>query len=544
MSQAVKQFAIRNSQFSIRNSLNPDIGHWTLRFTIWFAISVLFFVTLLFTRSRSGLIGFVLADVVLWVLLFSHHIKAKLFSPFCILHFAFFIVIFFNGTHVDFLDRFVTFRGLQTTFFPPSSMNYEPYTMDATPSGTLLETGGTESGTIRTYVWQAAITAWQSSKKTYWIGTGTETFAFAFYQFKPKGHNLTSEWDFLYNKAHNEYLNYLATTGILGLGSYLLLIGVFIFWFIKVQSSWSNVQIEKNNNFALSTINYALFAGWLSILVTNFFGFSVVIVQLLFFLYPAIIIVSIRQSVPLEHLGGAEKNSYKFSIDSLPTWIYQLINLTILLVLLVLLVLLSFRWYADRLFASGYRLSRAGRIAEAETFLQRAILLNPTEPFYFDELGNVDATLSIAALENGDATAAANLADRAVRSNRVALTISPNNVNYWKTRTKIYYTFANIDPSLTKAAIASLEQAHALSPQDPKILYNLAVLLGKDDKKTEAIDTLKRAIVAKPNYRDAYIALSIFYTEAKDKTKAKEVLQQYLSLVDPSDKEIQERLKE
>ena len=120
------------------------------------------------------------------------------------------------------------------------------------PTGPALEVGGTESGEIRKYVWQGAFNAWKSTPKTMLIGTGTETFAFAFYQFRPVGHNLTSEWDFLYNKAHNEYLNYLATTGIFGLGSYLLFIGSFIVWFIKTQISNLNFQQgTKNNNWSL-----------------------------------------------------------------------------------------------------------------------------------------------------------------------------------------------------------------------------------------------------------------------------------------------------
>ena len=86
--------------------------------------------------------------------------------------------------------------------------------------------GGTDSGQIRLYVWQGALDIWKAYPL---FGTGVETFAFAYYQFRPAEHNLTSEWDYLYNKAHNEYLNYLATTGALGLGSYLLFIGVFIF---------------------------------------------------------------------------------------------------------------------------------------------------------------------------------------------------------------------------------------------------------------------------------------------------------------------------
>ncbi|MCL4366502.1 O-antigen ligase family protein, partial [Patescibacteria group bacterium] len=97
----------------------------------------------------------------------------------------------------------------------------------AAPSGTQLENGGTESGQIRLIVWKGAIDIF----KHYPIfGSGLETFAYSYYQYRPASHNLTSEWDFLYNKAHNEYLNYLATTGLVGIGTYILVILIFIFW--------------------------------------------------------------------------------------------------------------------------------------------------------------------------------------------------------------------------------------------------------------------------------------------------------------------------
>ncbi|MBF8303332.1 MAG: efflux transporter, family, subunit [Candidatus Dadabacteria bacterium] len=65
------------------------------------------------------------------------------------------------------------------------------------------------------------------------FGTGVETFAYSYYQYRPVEHNNTSEWDFLYNKAHNEYLNYLATTGIVGFVSYISIIVMFLFWNVK-----------------------------------------------------------------------------------------------------------------------------------------------------------------------------------------------------------------------------------------------------------------------------------------------------------------------
>ncbi|MBU1000361.1 O-antigen ligase family protein, partial [Patescibacteria group bacterium] len=61
--------------------------------------------------------------------------------------------------------------------------------------GTQLENGGTESGQIRLIVWRGALDIF----KNYPIfGSGLETFAYSYYQYRPISHNLTSEWDFLY----------------------------------------------------------------------------------------------------------------------------------------------------------------------------------------------------------------------------------------------------------------------------------------------------------------------------------------------------------
>src|SRR5439155_4527129 len=135
------------------------------------------------------------------------------------------------------------------------------------------ELGGTDSGKIRLLVWTGAINAWKNHPL---IGTGVETFAFAYYKYKPAAHNLTSEWDFLYNKAHNEYLNYLATTGIFGLGSYLLLIA----WFII----YSLLFIVKRRPYTAGHLLFAsLLASYLAYLVYNFFLFSVVIIAIFFY---------------------------------------------------------------------------------------------------------------------------------------------------------------------------------------------------------------------------------------------------------------------
>jgi O-antigen ligase len=509
-------------------------------------LPVLFFVVLLFTRSRSGLLGFAVADIVFWALLITpnflrhpslakqntyleHRSNIRIAT---VLHALFALIVFINGTGTPAVDKWVTFAGLKTTI---TNVTNTTKTQEATPSamaGPALEVGGTESGTIRKYVWQGAINAWNSSLKTKLIGTGTETFAFAFYEFRPAAHNNTSEWDFLYNKAHNEYLNYLATTGVLGLGSYLLLIGSVIWLFItriKKLLMENRKDGDASMNITL-TVHSALFAGWLSLLVTNFFGFSVVILQVFLFLFPAIAIVLTSHNEPP-----------KANIIDLkpPAWVMWVI----LLLGIYTLARIGSYWYADTLYANGYRLIRAGLYGQAIPALNSAIALNQREPIYHDELANGYATLSVAAFESNNATQAAQLASLATEESMKALAISPRNVNFYKTRTKVYYTLSSLDPSFNAKAVEALEMALTLSPNDPKIYYNLAILVGRDGDITGAISYLLKAKELKPNYRDVYYALWVFYTEEKKPADARAILEEYLTKVDPNDTDFQERLK-
>lgn len=536
-------------------ALKTQNSRWSLSSVFWVLVNILLFTTLLFTRSRSGLLGFVVADVIFWGILYIHFISlpagplrqssseaskagsslakgpnftklrwaqqgSDLLKPALIIHFAFALIIFINGTGTPAIDRYVTFSGLQKVI----TQTKEEVAPNVKPTGPALEVGGTESGTIRKYVWQGAINAWKSSPKTFAFGTGTETFAFTFYQFRPAGHNLTSEWDFLYNKAHNEYLNYLATTGIFGLGSYLLFIGTFIAWFMRTQIS--NLKSQQDTKI----LHTALFAGWLSILVTNFFGFSVVIMQVFLFMFPILIISSTLQNT------DAKEYTLRISKSAWMSYITLAIGA-------ILLYVIGNYWYADTLFASGYRYNRSGLYTKALPFLASSAKASPYEPSYHDELAQTYAGLSAEAFENKNATDAARLSTLAIRESDKALSTSPKNVNFYKTRTKVFYTLSVLNPEYNNEAVKSLQKAITLSPNDPKIYYNLAILLGRQNESSEAIPNLLVAKKLKKNYRDVYYALHVFYLEAKKNADAAAILNEYLTNVDPSDADFQERLK-
>jgi len=223
----------------------------------------------------------------------------------------------------------------------------------------------------------------------------------------------------------------------------------------------------------------------------------------------------------------------------MPSWFIWIA----LIASIYLLTKLGRFWYADTLFAAGYRLNRSGSYQKAQQFLSRAVAINAGEPLYHDELASALASLTVETAQRQEATAAAALAQQSLKESDRALMISPHNVNFWKTRTKLYYAFSSFDTHFNEAAITTLERALALSPHDPKIVYNLAILYGRAGNNQKAIEMLKQTITLKPNYRDAYYALSIFYRETNQPALAKAILKEYLTKVDPHDTDFQDRLK-
>ncbi|MBI3954865.1 O-antigen ligase family protein, partial [Candidatus Gottesmanbacteria bacterium] len=405
----------------------------------------------------------------------------------------------------------------------------------------LLEVGITESGTIRKIVWKGAV---DIVKNYPLFGSGVETFAFSYYKFRPQEHNMTSEWDFLYNKAHNEYLNYAATTGLFGLGSYLLFIGGFIVWTVnklKVQNSnvKSSSKSEDQNilNFGfdlhLWTLTFGLFTGWLSILITNFFGFSVVIIQLFFFLIPAILFVLHSE---IQEIDNAPVDNRFFFV--------QIVSIFgTLIVICYSLFVLARIWTADTIFAKGYSESQNQDYTKSYKNIRQSIILNSDEPLYYDEFVVPAGYLSLLTYENKDTTLSGQLRDESILASNEAIKISPNNVNFWKTRTRLFFMLGQIDEKYYDDAIDSLERSKFLSPTDPKIPYNLALLYDKKDKTLKAIEMLEETIRLKPDYKDAYMALGLFYEKEKKFDLARKEYNFILERLDPNNEDVKKRLE-
>lgn len=423
----------------------------------WFLSSVVFFVTLLFTKSRSGLLAFGIEFTIFWAIIFYKNGK-KYISEF-------FVII---------STILVLFFALNFNLFNKQNKTEIP---DVGPA---LETGGTESGVIRKYVWQGAFRIFQNYPI---LGTGPETFAYAFPQYKSPEHNLTSEWNFVYNKAHNEYLNYMANTGLLGIISYLFLISVAL------------IQIYKSEKIML-------FAGYTSILVTNFFGFSVVPISLLFFLIPAIS-VSIDENSSNQILQKRKMSSSKIFLILLS------------LVLASLGIYSIFKYYqADIYYNIARKYNRQKSSDNAIKSINKALEISPNEGLYVAELA---------------------LADSKVETAVKAQNLNPYSQNIRRILVNNLVKDSDKNKGNLLLAEGALKDSLSISPSDPLLYYQLGILQIKINKGSEGLENIKKSVELKSNYKEARYALGLIYIDLKDYQKAKENLLYILTNIDPKD---------
>jgi putative inorganic carbon (hco3(-)) transporter len=487
--------------------LNPYLIFYSISF-------LLFYLTLLYTGSRSGVVSSILTlglFVISYILLNRKDLsflKNKLLLG---LFIAVILISFFAGIRVPIIEKF-SFTHLKNMVAsqqtPTQEADLTTSQTQETPAISSLSTGISGSGEIRNIVWRGAIDVWKANPV---IGTGVETFAFAYYKYRPVEHNLVSEWNFLYNKAHNEYLNYLATVGLFGTLSYMAFILLFI---VIIILNLLNKKIKENKYLGVVSAPFkvdnkdplplALLFSFISILIINFFGFSVVILNIYLFMIPAFVLIYLS-------LVNQEKTNEKINYISYGQW--SAVAGLLLLAFLVIFYLFRY-WVADTYYALGKNYNQARAYETAYPLLQQAVDTRK-EPVIEDEFAVNKAVLALGLAQQENSTESAQiitqLANEALETSEKLVNNHPNNIVFSKSRVRILYSLANIDPRYFPMALDAVKQTAQLAPTDASILYNLGVLHGQNGESENAVKILEQTVSYKPDYLDAQYALGLFY---------------------------------
>lgn len=541
---------------SVIFAINEYKNKISIKFLLYSGLSFLFGLDLLYTRSQSGLFGILAAFAALAAIpIFDAYKKGnkklslilktqniKLILGFIV---VFLLTVFFAGSPFERLDPF-TFKGITSKID-----NQKTTTTPVQSAIPALELNITSSWDIRLVVWKGALDIWRHYPV---FGTGVETFAYAYYQYRPAEHNLTSEWNFLYNKAHNEYLNFLTTTGTFGFATYIFMIGYFLYLSVKT------ILKKEGINEKSKLLSIGLVASYVSILVTNSIGFSVVIINIFFFLIPAFAFIC---------LGLIDKNNtLTFQLSKKKDGGLsrtQQAGIAILIILCLYLLLQLFRyWNADKAYYLGSNLDRAQQYQTAYPYLQEAISQRPNEPVFQDEFainnGVIAASLmSVAQTQSASESAQAepviqSLLQTAIQLSNKITSEHPNNIVFWKSRVRLFYTLSQVDPQYLAQTLEAIKKAQSLAPTDATISYNLGILQGQSGDFDAAIKTLENTVSLRPNYKEARFGLALFYhQQAIDKNnrvvnedlekKAIEQLEYILKNIDPNDEQVKNALQ-
>jgi len=500
--------------------------------TIYCLLITIFYSALLFTKSRSGFLGLTIAYLIFWILtLIKNKLKSFPWKKSLLITIYLLLITLLIGTpYTPSIKQFTAKHS-----FP--KQNVFPNDLGA-PT---VATGGSSSVDIRKVVWQGAVDIW----KNYPIfGSGVATFAYSYYNFRPVAHNLLSEWDFLYNKAHNEFLNFLATTGAFGLTSYCLIILWFTIWTIK--------NIKLNTKYQI--LNISLLAGFLGLAVSNFFGFSVVPVALFFFLWPALA-VDLTQTPAKKH---QQQKAYSPALSS-----NQYIFIILIIILTGYFIIQTINlWRADYFYNLGRNYVKSNQIPEGYQLLQKAVQISPAEPLFRSEYAEAAAKTAIlyqqqieqlppdispeqkqqaiqqlTQLQNKMTQEAINNSDIVISQNKIHL-------NYWKSRIKIFFYLANLNPQYQQQALEALQQAIILAPTDPKIYYNLSLLYSQMNQNDLAEQILIQAINLKPDYEAPRYALGSLYQQTNRPNLAKEQYQYILDHISLNNEKVKQKLQQ
>lgn len=502
---------------------------------------VLMTYALLYTRSRSGFVALAGSIFVLsigWIerYLFSQKTELTKKPLFLALIFLPLFIGLIAGTPFspnsgEVLNRTLRQLGIQKTESSPTELAVEGQGTSPTVSTTALESGGTDSSKIREIVWTGAIAVW---KRYPLLGSGPETFAYSYYLDRLQEHNLISEWDFLYNKAHNEYLNTLATTGALGLASLLAILGTITARCLQLWSEARRDQLSPVDTWLPIVVGASIFAS----IITNFFGFSTVMVAVFTFLFPAFLEVwQVAKEEPAKvHTSTksfVKKGQGELELNLESDWIISgLVGLAGIFVLFSI----AGMWSNDYLLAQAKANMQGG---DALTGYQQLELLTrraPHEAVFWNEKSTALAQITVANAPK-DATLGAQLIQETLASSDRTVELNPVHINYWKSRARVFLLLSTLDQKYLAEALQTLQKAHELSPTDSKITYNIALVYESLQKGEEAELWYKKTLDLRPIYEEARQSYAKFLEGLGDYEAAIEQYRYVTENLNPGDLE-------
>lgn len=381
--------------------------------------------------------------------------------------------------------------------------------------------------------WKISASAFRDSP--FW-GTGPASFLFDFSLYKPAQINQSPLWTTRFDQAFNEYLQFLATLGFLGLAAILLLA------FISLSRALKSLNFSQENitNLPLAVSTIALFL-ILALHSSSLVLWTTGILILAFFS------ASQKNTLQLLQVGVTSKNSShqgsNLSFNILPG---------VILTLVLSLVGISF-YFAAKYTLADYHHRLAlnavlnNKALEAYNQLNEAKNLNPYVDLYRIDLAQTNLVLANALASSklsNDGSSGANLTDQdkqniqallsqAISEGRAATVISPQNPFNWEVLGIVYRQIVNVAQNALPFSLDSYGRAIQSDPLNP----SLRIILGEIHYSVKNYDLAIRfftdALTLKPDLAKAHYNLALGLRDKGDLEAAIKSAEKAVSLIEP-----------
>ncbi len=357
-----------------------------------------------------------------------------------------------------------------------------------------------------------------SLKENLLIGTGPATFEVQWPLYKPVEVLQSEFWNLDFRYGHGIIMSFIATTGVVGAVVWSFFILCILFFSIKGILLKTKDQETK---FIINTISFLNLILWF----VAIFYIPTAVVFSLAFIFTGLLIAILTE---LKVINNREIGISDFMAKST----YALIIVVILLLLVGIFLRFVSHTYFQR---SVNEISKTGDLNRVKLLVEKSVKYNKTDVNY-RSLAKANSTIIFNKISSKEE----------LNSDEFNIIISDivksyeNAINYDSKNYYNYVDFANFYSDLVsinfskedsyQAAINLYNIASELKPNNPFIDLSKARLEFVNGNLKVSKEILISVIRLKPDYFDAYAALSQIQLESGDTTEAVKTINEYLKL--------------
>ncbi|OGL95991.1 hypothetical protein A2348_00660 [Candidatus Uhrbacteria bacterium RIFOXYB12_FULL_58_10] len=297
------------------------------------------------------------------------------------------------------------------------------------------------------------------------LGSGPGTFTIDYAKYHPVEVNQTVFWNLRFDRAKSYAITALATMGVVGLASWLLVM-------LAAGLSALSRLLKADRDSEAWKMAYVTFVGWMTLFVAHLLYSSNLTLTFLLWGLTGLIAAQTARATRAADFGHSPRMGLGFSFA------FVIVAVGVLATLFIT----SDRYAAEVAFAKAVKLDRSGvDITGVVGELQYAVSRNGWSDVYARNLSSallVQARQGVAAASGAELTPeqraeiSAQVAG-AINAAKHATDIEPNNVSNWVVRGSIYRDVMSFVSNAEDFAAATFQQAIVLEPSNPSHQVNL-----------------------------------------------------------------------